>query len=157
MLTEEGRKILSESKKGENNPRWNGGNSEYPNHAELKRARIEVLKKSKGKCEICGKLAKIIHHIDGNKDNQSIDNLMALCRNCHIPLHCDDDPKVSNMGRPLKYSLICNMSVKEISKIFHVSTGTIYNWLGRPDKEKWLKEQLKNINYSKAECLLVSK
>lgn len=157
MLTEEGRKILSESKKGEKNPRWNGGNSQYPNHAELKRMRIEVLKNSKGRCEICGKPAKIIHHIDGDKSNQSIDNLMALCRNCHIPLHCDDDPNVSNIGRPLKYSLICNMSVKEISKIFDVSTGTIYNWLGRPDKEKWLKEQLNNKNSIKSEYLPVLK
>ena len=61
MLTEESRKKMSEKKKGENNPRWNGGNSQYPDHAELKRVRVEVLKKSKGKCEICEKPAKIVH------------------------------------------------------------------------------------------------
>ena len=49
MLTEKGRKSISESMRGENNPRWNGGNSQYPNHAELKRVRVEVLKESKGR------------------------------------------------------------------------------------------------------------
>ena len=149
MLTEEGRKILSESKKGEKNPRWNGGNSQYPNHAELKRARIEILKKTKGKCEICGKPAKVIHHIDGNKGNQSIDNLMALCRNCHIPLHQEDDPTSINRGRPTKYSLIYGMPLKKISRMFGVTTATIYNWYKNPEKKKWLEEQLKKYNNKK--------
>ena len=72
MLTEEARNKMSESKKGDKNPRWNGGNSEYPNHVELKRMRVIVLKNSKGKCDICGKPAKIVHHIDGDKSNHNI-------------------------------------------------------------------------------------
>lgn len=141
MLTEKGRKSISESMKGENNPRWNGGNSEYPNHAELKRIRIEVLKKSKGKCEICGKLAKLVHHIDGDKSNHNINNLMAVCSKCHLALH-HDDSLMPNSNRPLKYSLVCGMSIKRISEIFGVCTGTIYYWIKNPEKEKWLKEQL---------------
>lgn len=40
-------------------------------------------------CEVCSKRAVDIHHIDcrgmggGNKNN-TIDNLMALCRQCHV-------------------------------------------------------------------------
>jgi len=141
MLTEKGRKSIIENMQGENNPRWNGGNSEYPNHAEFKRARIVVLKNSKGKCEICGEPAKLVHHIDGDKSNHDINNLMAVCLKCHEPLHCDDNGK-SIKGRPLKYSLICDLSVKDISKRFGVCVGTIYHWLKNPEKEKWLKEQL---------------
>ena len=63
---------------GTNNPRWNNGNSEYPNHSEFKRARIKVLQRSKGKCEICGAPARLVHHIDGEKNNHSLDNLIAL-------------------------------------------------------------------------------
>lgn len=40
-------------------------------------------------CEVCGMRAVDIHHIDcrgmgGSKKKDTIDNLMALCRSCHI-------------------------------------------------------------------------
>jgi hypothetical protein len=40
-------------------------------------------------CEVCGSRAVDIHHIEargmgGNKEADVIENLMALCRNCHI-------------------------------------------------------------------------
>lgn len=40
-------------------------------------------------CEVCGKPATDIHHIDargmgGSKTKDNIENLQALCRNCHI-------------------------------------------------------------------------
>ena len=42
------------------------------------------------KCEVCGitewqgkPISMCLHHIDGNHDNNSIDNLQVLCPNCH--------------------------------------------------------------------------
>ncbi len=40
-------------------------------------------------CEVCGAKAIDINHIDargmgGSKEKDSIDNLMAMCRKCHI-------------------------------------------------------------------------
>lgn len=40
-------------------------------------------------CEICSKRAVDIHHIDcrgmgGSKEKDKIENLMALCRECHL-------------------------------------------------------------------------
>lgn len=40
-------------------------------------------------CEVCGATAVDIHHIDsrgmgGSKTVDTIDNLMALCRTCHV-------------------------------------------------------------------------
>jgi 5-methylcytosine-specific restriction endonuclease McrA len=40
-------------------------------------------------CEVCGQRAVDIHHIDcrgmgGNKKVDTIENLMALCRYCHV-------------------------------------------------------------------------
>jgi 5-methylcytosine-specific restriction endonuclease McrA len=40
-------------------------------------------------CEVCGSQAVDIHHIEargmgGSKDKDTIDNLMGLCRKCHI-------------------------------------------------------------------------
>lgn len=41
-------------------------------------------------CEMCGirdwngrELVFELHHIDGNRNNNSLDNLMILCPNCH--------------------------------------------------------------------------
>jgi len=143
-MNEKHREKMRKLMTGKNNPRWNGGNSEYLNHAELKRMRVKVLERAKGKCEICGKPAKIIHHINGDKSNHSINNLIALCNDCHVPLHREDS-FIPNLGRPLKYSLICGMSIKKISKIFGVCPGTIYGWLKDLEKSKWLKKQLKEI------------
>ncbi len=40
-------------------------------------------------CEVCGSRAVDIHHIDcrgmgGSKSKDKIENLMALCRSCHL-------------------------------------------------------------------------
>ena len=40
-------------------------------------------------CEVCGSKAVDIHHIEargmgGSKDADRIENLMALCRTCHV-------------------------------------------------------------------------
>lgn len=86
-------KARSEFMKGENNPRWNGGISEYPNQPILRKKKIEIFKKVKGKCEMCERTAKIIHHIDEDKSNHSIDNLMALCLFCHKEIHSKKNSK----------------------------------------------------------------
>jgi len=127
---------------GENNPRWNDGNSEYPNHIELKRARIEVLKRCKCKCEICGETAKIVHHINGDKSDHSLNNLIALCNNCHINLHRDENGKYIG-GRPTKYGSMYGMPLREIARIFGVCPSTIHCWIKNPEKKKWAEEKLK--------------
>lgn len=48
-----------------------------------------------GKCQRCGTVAPLkntkgsfsIHHKDGNKNNQSLENLEFLCSSCHSKLH----------------------------------------------------------------------
>lgn len=40
-------------------------------------------------CEVCGSRAVDIHHIEargmgGSKESDTIENIMALCRNCHV-------------------------------------------------------------------------
>lgn len=46
-------------------------------------------------CEICGRRAVDIHHINGRgKDCNRIDNLMALCRYCHEKAHKKLHPDV---------------------------------------------------------------
>lgn len=70
-------------KTGKDNPRWNGGTSEYKDHCILKKRRLIILKKADNKCEICGMRARCVHHKDGDKSNHSLDNLQPLCHTCH--------------------------------------------------------------------------
>lgn len=132
----------SERIKGRNNPRWNCGISEYPNHAEFKRMRIKVLQRSKGKCEICGEPAKIVHHIDGDKSNHSMDNLIALCWVCHDPLHYVIDGRYVRGRLTTKYNIIYGLTIKEIAERFGVTVQAIYYWIRNPEKRKWMEQKL---------------
>lgn len=38
-------------------------------------------------CEKCGSKTEIIHHIDGNSNNNAPENLMPLCIACHAEIH----------------------------------------------------------------------
>ena len=56
--------------------------------------RINNLFLHKDKCELCGKTGKLdIHHIDENPNNNSLDNLMCLCRSCHMKIHRNESFK----------------------------------------------------------------
>lgn len=61
-------------------------------------------------CELCGSDKNIdIHHKDGNHLNNATENLMAVCRSCHMKLHsskqrCKICGRVADGGRGL-----CNM------------------------------------------------
>ena len=56
----------------------------YPNHYEMKKARIQVMDRFDGNCVMCGDFAWCIHHCDGTDWNHSIDNLIAVCHRCHF-------------------------------------------------------------------------
>ncbi len=73
------------------NPRWNSGNSEYLDHADMKRARLIKLQQTNYTCEGCGikgSRQKIhIHHKDLSKTNHDPANLEVLCPKCHKKKH----------------------------------------------------------------------
>jgi len=82
----------------ENHPCWDGGKSFEPYSAvfnqDLKR---EVRKRDNYSCQACGVTEETlnqdldIHHIDFNKSNNSLNNLVSLCRSCHLKLHWERD------------------------------------------------------------------
>ena len=80
--------------KGEKNPHWNGGVSmEVYSLDWTEMLRISIRERDNHICQECGvhqdeldgwnkKLD--VHHIDYDKKNCNPDNLIALCRNCHL-------------------------------------------------------------------------
>lgn len=69
---------------GRNNPNW-----KEPEHRSLSvRHRGICFKSHERKCIICGYDRVIdVHHIDGDKKNNSPNNLVPLCRNHHAEIH----------------------------------------------------------------------
>lgn len=67
---------------------WKGGiDKNYPK--EFRRQLRYLVKERDGfKCTKCGSIEYlIVHHIDMNKKNSSLNNLITLCRVCHGKLH----------------------------------------------------------------------
>lgn len=70
---------------------WQGGN---PAVLPAKQDRLKKVSKStyqhlvKSNCEICGTTESlVVHHIDENRGNNSLDNLITLCNKCHQQVH----------------------------------------------------------------------
>ncbi|MDD5565217.1 MAG: hypothetical protein PHQ91_15995 [Thermoanaerobaculaceae bacterium] len=97
--------------KGVINGNWRGGCSEYPNHYLMKKNRILKLKQAKGMCEICGFRGDRIHHIDKNKSNHLLKNLIVVCSKCHGILH-------RGQRRKSKYKELYGMTIAEMVNTF---------------------------------------
>lgn len=111
------------SKLGSNNPRWHGGNSEYPNHCLMKRNRKIKLEQSGGKCEKCGRPANKVHHLDGAKTNHDLSNLLVVCNKCHPGFHDHD-----LQGNP-KFRKIFGVSIMELSRVTGFPYSGLLNYL----------------------------
>lgn len=74
-------------------PNWKGGKTKI-----WEEIRQQVLKRDEFKCRKCGedKKSLSIHHIDKNKENNDIDNLITFCGTCHRKMENHDIYNVSN-------------------------------------------------------------
>ena len=60
--------------------------------------------RSRGYCEKCGIdfafYEPDIHHCDRNRENNRMDNLLVLCKNCHSTMHwnLDGSPKKKDLN-----------------------------------------------------------
>ena len=89
--TEETKKKMRENHADcnkENNPNWQGGKSYEPYSVDW----TETLKRSIRErdnyiCQLCSQYGNVVHHIDENKQNCNINNLITLCAKCHRKIH----------------------------------------------------------------------
>ena len=69
---------------GENSRNWQGGISFDPYPPEFnKPLRRRIRKRDQYICAICGNKGKSVHHIDYDKTNNNVSNLITLCKSCH--------------------------------------------------------------------------
>lgn len=108
VMTEEHKRHLKENRpdfSGKNNPMYNkgyllegkrngmykdGSSIKYP-YAFNKDLRRKVRERDNYICQQCfkkqNKRQLAVHHIDGNKKNNNINNLVSLCQSCHQKIH----------------------------------------------------------------------
>jgi hypothetical protein len=76
--------------KGEKNLNWNPDKQDEYGYEFSYQLKVEILGRDKNKCQHCYTRTKRrldIHHIDGNKLNNLLSNLITLCRSCHLKEH----------------------------------------------------------------------
>lgn len=91
---------LGLSNKGENNPAYNPNITDEEREEikfqrssdKAKKLRYKTYKRDNFKCKVCGNNRSLIaHHLDSFADNKNkrfdIDNLVTLCKDCHIEFH----------------------------------------------------------------------
>lgn len=90
---------------GKNNSHWKGGNGYYPYPTGWTNILKESIRnRDNNICQICGKThiengRKLdVHHIDYDKDNLNSENLIALCRGCHMKSNGDRETYIEFFG-----------------------------------------------------------
>lgn len=96
---------------GEKAFNWQGGKSFEPYGVEWTEALKERIRnRDNHTCQLCSKKYKKrkmpVHHIDGNKKNNGLNNLITLCISCHHKVHSIHTKK---RGRKIiVYTFMCN-------------------------------------------------
>lgn len=53
--------------------------------------RNRIIQRDGGRCQKCGATKNlVIHHLDGDDNNNAFPNLITLCNECHLTLHRPD-------------------------------------------------------------------
>lgn len=111
-------KNISEKKKGENHPSWNPNRNQVyaPYNGDFFTNAPKVRKWSNYICQLCFKPGKTVHHIDENKRNGKLENLVNLCKGCNTKLAHKNKGIWTIFYQPYFYSITKRM-LEEISHI----------------------------------------
>jgi hypothetical protein len=81
---------------GKDSHLWRDGRSKATHPPEFTRAlKREVFERDNKKCRVCGKSVvplgeRIVHHINANKNDNSLENLILVCKSCHGKIHANN-------------------------------------------------------------------
>jgi len=78
-------RVLKALPRGPDNHNWNGGSSFLPYGPDFtKELKAKVRERDGHKCQLCSSTENLcVHHIDYDKFNNEMDNLVTLCNSCH--------------------------------------------------------------------------
>lgn len=77
---------------------------------------VYLIEDREKKCELCGTTINIdVHHKDGNYRNNRSENLMVVCRSCHMKLH-HPKAKCRICGKPVKGHGYCEKHYQRFKK-----------------------------------------
>lgn len=88
IMGEKQAKLLKEKQSNmrqkEKHPNWKNGTSFEPYSVDwTKTLKRSIKERDNFKCKVCNDEGNFIHHIDYNKKNCNVDNLITLCNSCH--------------------------------------------------------------------------
>jgi hypothetical protein len=76
--------------KGENNGMWNGNPKQFYPKEFTVQLKEKARERDNYECVRCGGKPQDVHHVDGDRKNNELDNLMTLCRSCHMKEHFEN-------------------------------------------------------------------
>jgi len=83
----------------------------------------EALRRDNYRCQVCGRkkgsVNVLIHHINGNNQNNDPENLVTLCVGCHLRLH----GKSRTYGN---YAIVTDNKGRNLTKLWRKSQGLRY-------------------------------
>lgn len=111
-------------------------------------------------CELCGKTQNLdVHHIDGDYQNNKIDNLMVLCRSCHMKQHRQKGECII-CGQPVRGHGYCNkhyIRYKKYGDPMYISQNSKMNSKGETKIIQLLEENNISFIHNKSifkDCIL---
>lgn len=137
----------------EKNSNWKGGKSfeEYPPEFNEK-LRDKIRKRDNNFCQLCYNTSFFnenpkeklhIHHIDYNKKNNDEDNLICLCRNCHVQTNFDREKWQKKLSEKIKFQ-----KENPVSIIMPVRNNII-------ETNDAIESIVKNTGYSNWELIII--
>lgn len=79
---------------GKNNPNYRHGEQVDVHRRRFRRMTSPMLRMACPTCQECGVSEDlIVHHIDERQTNDTLENLIVLCRGCHTVFHKTHDPE----------------------------------------------------------------
>ena len=123
-------------------------NQSYSN-AHTTARKINELILHKEVCELCGSDTNLdIHHIDGNWQNNTLDNLMCLCRSCHTRYEKNKDKTELRIRKltPLEIWRLMGFEDEDFEKAAKVNSNTqLYKQAGNSIVVNVLEAILKEL------------
>ncbi len=136
-----------------NSETWRGNIEEEISEGEWKKLRLEILKRDNYTCRYCGFKSdkwQIVHHIDGNPNNNEKDNLETICPMCNLIHHAGQGCVVQRIVDLYEKSIYSQNEIIQITRKMRSegkSDEEIIAYLGLKDKIsfKMNKEYLKKL------------